>query len=85
MAGFDPFQYLLQRAIKARSTETKTKLAIELLPYVKPKLKSVDVVMDQNVEVTITIGGPDTEDNQGQHTIEHEATPIGLDAVKTEV
>lgn len=55
--GFDPFEYLLNRAIAEKNVEKKDRLAFELLPYVKPKLRSVEVKGDMSVTVTVTIGG----------------------------
>jgi hypothetical protein len=60
IAGFDPFDYLLQRAIKSKSVKVKDRIALELMPYVKPKLKAVEHKGDFNVTVTVTIGGSDT-------------------------
>jgi hypothetical protein len=60
IAGFDPFDHLLQRAIKATSVKVKDRIALELLPYCKPKLKAVEHKGDFNVTVTVTIGGSDT-------------------------
>ena len=37
----------------------KTSLALELLPYLMPKLKQVDMTMIADVEVTVRIGGID--------------------------
>jgi hypothetical protein len=59
IAGFDPFTYLLNRAIKAKSVATKDRLALELLPYCKPKLKAVELSGSMDVTVTVTIGGLD--------------------------
>lgn len=37
----------------------RTRLGVELVPYLKPKLKSVDVTQTTDVRVTVSIGGPD--------------------------
>lgn len=58
--GADPFEYLLNRFINAKSTDVKDRLALELMPYVKPKLKSVDMHQTGDFVVTVTIGGEGT-------------------------
>jgi hypothetical protein len=37
-----PFGYLVQRFIRAKSVRVKDRLAFELMPYVRPKLRTVD-------------------------------------------
>lgn len=51
----DPLGYL----IKQFKDEPTVALALELLPYQCPKLRSVDVKQQSNVAVAITIGGLD--------------------------
>lgn len=57
--GFDPFDYLLTRAINSTDQAERDWLALELMPYCKPKLKAVEVTGDMNMTVTVTIGGTD--------------------------
>jgi hypothetical protein len=53
------FTYLSERFRKARKHDDRTAIALQLLPFVKPKLKSVDVNQVATVRVRVTIGGDD--------------------------
>ena len=56
----DPFDYLVGRLaneIKAGNHEKAQPLALELLPYTKPRLKMVDKTSKQQTEVIFKIGG----------------------------
>lgn len=57
IAGFDPFQHLLQRALTVKDPYYRDKLAIELLPYVKPKMKAVEHSGGLTTTIRIIIGG----------------------------
>ena len=57
LLGADPFQWLLDRFVAARAPHVKERLALELLPYVRPKLRTVELRVDQQISVEITIGG----------------------------
>lgn len=51
----DPLGFL----IKQFKAEPSLALALELLPYQCPKLKTVDHTVQQDLEITVTIGGRD--------------------------
>ncbi len=53
----DPFKYLCRRFNAAEDGKEKDNLALELLPFVLPRLKAVEHSADDGSEVTITIGG----------------------------
>ena len=59
MMGFDPFRYLVERCLYYWYSAHRDKLALELLPYCKPKLKAVDMKMGGEVTINVTIGGDD--------------------------
>lgn len=44
--GFDPFDYLLTKAINSKGEDERERLALELLPYCKPKLKALEMKGD---------------------------------------
>ncbi len=64
--GRDPdeiFQWLFARWCHAKMTEkARQELALDLLPYVKPKMKTLDISQRADVKVEITIGGDDADD-----------------------
>ncbi len=52
------FEWLFARWCNDRMTEKQRQdLALELLPYVKAKRKSVDMTVDGDLNMTIKIGG----------------------------
>lgn len=55
----DPFGYLVWRFKRERDQEAKVELAKFLLPYVKARLKSVDVSATMTSTVEVVIGGDD--------------------------
>jgi hypothetical protein len=55
--GADPFGYLVNCFKRERDPEKKRELAFQLLPYVKPRLKAVDVKAEVNHVISIEIGG----------------------------
>ena len=58
--GFEPFDYLLKEALKAVTADDHKeakRIAIELLPYVKPRLRSIEAKLDTNIELEVVIGG----------------------------
>lgn len=58
----DPFDYLCGRLasdIKAGRHSKARELALELLPYVQPRLKQIDQRVEGTQQITFTIGGKD--------------------------
>ncbi|QDY70119.1 hypothetical protein [Qingshengfaniella alkalisoli] len=55
----DPFEYLLNCWKRERDPEKKRELAFQLLPYIRPRLKAVDVSATLTSTVEVTIGGDD--------------------------
>ena len=58
--GFDPFSYMVARGkayANAKDYANAERVAMELMPYVKPKLRTVDMKMDATVTTKIKIGG----------------------------
>ena len=54
----DPLKFLIEKFNKMPDEEPeKVSIALELLPYAYPKLKSIDMTTEQAVNVTVTIGG----------------------------
>ena len=49
-------EYLMQRVVYAK-THGEDEDRLELLPYIKPKLRSVDLNLSGQVKVKVTIGG----------------------------
>lgn len=57
--GFDPFEYLLELAKNVgNDREERIRLSLELLPYLRPKLRSTEVSgnIDADVIVRIVLG-----------------------------
>lgn len=68
IAGICPFDYLCARFGQYRDLGKHDKaqeLALELMPYVKPKLKSIDHKLSGSVHVSVRIGGDDTSPDGG--------------------
>ena len=58
--GFDPFTYMVaqgKKYVAAGDHGNAERVAMELMPYVKPKLRTVDMKMDATVTTKIKIGG----------------------------
>ncbi|WP_425044054.1 hypothetical protein [Primorskyibacter sp. S87] len=53
----DPFEYLLLSYASEKDETKKRELALELCPYLVPRLKAIDVQHSAAVNVTVTIGG----------------------------
>jgi hypothetical protein len=56
-AGADPYQYLLNCFVRERKGDKKRELALQLLPYVRPRLKAVELSGQVDHEIVVTIGG----------------------------
>ncbi len=52
------FMDLAEMCQKAKG-ERKLEIGLQLLPYLRPKLKAIDVTHTNDVRVSITIGGED--------------------------
>lgn len=57
LAGSDPFEWALRSWQRERDKQVKWEKAMALLPYIKPKMRSVSVAQDMPVRVVIEIGG----------------------------
>jgi hypothetical protein len=59
LMGVDPFQYLLVRFSGSEESAEKDELAFQLMPYLKPKLRAVELKGDGGgaVAFQVTIGG----------------------------
>lgn len=55
-----PYEWLADQYMRSTG-DKRERLALELLPYDKPKLKAIDLTQRQDVKVTITIGGKDAD------------------------
>jgi hypothetical protein len=53
----DPFVYLMNKFQRCRDAEEKTSLAFQLLPYLKPKLRAVDIKGADAFRFVVSIGG----------------------------
>ena len=52
----------LAAAYRRSRGQAKVDLGLQLAPYLKAKLKAVDITQTANVKVNITIGGTDGDD-----------------------
>lgn len=60
LMGVDPFEYLLVRFAGAEESDEKDELAFQLMPYLKPKIRSVEIKGGgAPVNFVVTIGGDD--------------------------
>ena len=71
IAGFDPFEELLEIAIErkrkwkaARTDRTRDKreravvdIALQLMPYCKPRLNSVNATIQGTMDIVVQVGG----------------------------
>lgn len=65
--GFDPLKELVDYALTLeKGTKERADMALELLPYQCPKLRSVAHTVGNDEGVTITIGGPKQTQLGGQ-------------------
>lgn len=55
--GVDPFAYLMTCFQRERKGDKKRELAIQLLPYVRPRLKAVELKGQIEHEIVVVIGG----------------------------
>ena len=53
----NPFHYLCRRFKDQQEGEEKDALALELLPYFMPKLRSVEMTAEVTTEFNVMIGG----------------------------
>jgi hypothetical protein len=77
-AGFDPFEYLLKEARTATSKARRDRLALELLPYVRPKLRSVEMTATVNTIIRYSVGdgAPDTRPDPGMLPLVPQLPPL---------
>ena len=57
--GVDVFTELLADFVSETKVKPRRRLGIALLPYIMPKLRSVDITSKVDVEVVVKIGGMD--------------------------
>lgn len=62
LSGVDPLDFLairLGKYIDAGDMQNAERICLETLPYIRPRLKSIDHQLSGSVHVTVRIGGDD--------------------------
>ena len=57
--GLNPFEWLLDEFEAAANKADKRSLALDLLPYVMPRLKASEVTVNTTINAIVEIGGMD--------------------------
>ena len=73
--GLDIFTELLAEFVSETKVKPRRKLGLALLPYIMPKLRSVDITSKVDVAVTVKIGGIEVD----------KATQLGNDTGVTQL